>query len=65
MSFRVKNIGGHELRIVLDEFVRLLLEGQTDVRAEAPLPTGPFLAGAHDAVAAAGDDHVAAIGDLA
>src|SRR5262249_27248602 len=56
---------GDELRVVLDELVRVLLEGEPDVDAEAPLASRPLLAGAHDAVPAAGDDHVAPGGDLA
>ena len=53
----------HELRIVGDELVRVLLEGQADVEAEAASASGAGLAGAHDAAARAGDDHEALVGD--
>src|SRR5581483_4567374 len=49
----------HQLRVLADDLVRLLLGGKPDVHAEAPLAAGAFLAGAHDAAAGAGDDHVA------
>src|SRR5207253_5288791 len=54
-----------ELRVLVDELVRLLLEGEPDVDAEAPLAPRALLAGAHDAAARAGDDHVALGGDAA
>ena len=48
----------NQLRIAVDGFVRALLEGQTDVETETVLAAGAALRRAHDAVAAAGDDHV-------
>src|SRR5436309_850285 len=50
---------GGELRVLADDLVRLLLEGEPDVDPEAPLAPRALLAGAHDAAARAGDDHVA------
>src|SRR5205814_886729 len=56
---------GHELRILGDELVRLLLERQADVDAEAPPGSGTLLTGPHDAPARAGDAHEAGVGDPA
>ncbi len=50
-----------ELGVVGDDVVGLLLVGQADGDAEAGGAAGPALAGAHDAVAGAGDDHPAAL----
>src|SRR5207247_5565279 len=54
-----------ELRVLVDELVRLLLEGEPDVDPEAPLAPRALLAGAHDAAARPGDAPVAPGGDAA
>src|SRR5439155_14755229 len=54
---------GQQLRVLGDDLVRPLLERQPDVDAEAVIRTRALLAGAHDAVAGAGDHHVAGIPD--
>ena len=48
----------NQLRIALDNLVRALLEWETDVEPEAVFAAGATLCRAHDAFAAAGDDHV-------
>ena len=48
----------NQLRIAFDDRVRPLLEWQTNVETESVLASRAFLGRAHDAVAAAGDDHV-------
>ena len=47
-----------ELWVAVDGLVRVLLEGETDVETEAVRAASASLRGAHDALAAAGDDHV-------
>ena len=53
---------GDELRVVADDFVGVLLEGQHDVEAEAFFRARALLRRAHDAVARAGDGHEAGLG---
>ena len=55
----------HQLLVAVDRLVRRLLEGQPDVQSEAVLAARATLRCAHDAVAAAGHDHVAALAHLA
>src|SRR5688572_17067767 len=54
-----------QLRILGDELVRLLLEREPDVHAEAALAARALLRRAHDAAARAGDHHEALLGDVA
>ena len=49
---------GDELRVIGDDGVGALLEGQHDIHAETMLTAGAFLRRSHDAVCAAGDGHV-------
>ena len=48
----------NQLRIAFDDRVRSLLEREANVESETVLAPRAFLGRAHDAVAAAGDDHV-------
>ena len=54
-----------EFFVAVDDFVCALLERETDVEAEGFLAAGSALGGAHDAIAAAGDDHVIELAHLA
>src|SRR5438445_10738045 len=53
---------GDQLGVGSDPRVRLLLERQADVQAEALLAARPFLGRTHDARARTGDDHPALLG---
>src|SRR5690348_8547114 len=60
-----ERLEGNQYRIVPNRGVGTLLKRQHDVHAEAVLPAGSFLGGAHDAVCSTGDDHKALFDDPA
>ncbi len=50
---------GEKFGVPPDGFVGFLLKGELDVQGEAVFAAGSGLGGSHDAIPAAGDDHVA------